>query len=689
MQNPLNFLNRNSNDIIRYILLAASVVAVLLIIPKKGKFKYEYEQGKPWMHEDLSAPFTFAILKTQKEIQTEQNEIKENFKPYYSLDTKVENTQKDKFIKDLTETLKQEGYLSNNLKKFYLSKGLGILDDIYEKGIINLDTLHKAKPKEFIITEVKNASATEKPIASYYTLPDARASIIERTEKDSILNQGWLMKSLLSALAINVTYDKRLSEKKLDEQLNANSTTRGVIKQDEKIIARGSLVTPERYRVLESLRKEYETNIGKSYTIPLGYLILIASLFLMFAINLELFHQPIASNPRSMVLILINIILFVAICSYITISGKYSIYSIPFCIVPIVLLAFFGIRIAILTHLLIVFLCALIVPDPFEFILLQSFAGFTAVLSLSRLRYISQFFVSSMLIFLSYALIYFGISFIKTSTLKEVPWQGLQWFGVNFILSLLAYPLVYVHEKIFGFLSDISLLELADIHNKVLKELFVRAPGTFQHSLQVSNLVEAVMDRIGGNALLARVGALYHDIGKLYNPDYFTENQRAGLNPHDTISELESAEIIIGHVAMGVALAQKNHIPARIIDFIRSHHGTTRVEFFYRNYMQDHDMVNEEAFRYPGPKPSSKEMAVVMIVDSVEAALRSLQNPEDKEIDALVDKMIDAKIQDNQFDNANITIQEINTVRRILKKLMKSIYHIRIQYPAAPVQNKN
>jgi cyclic-di-AMP phosphodiesterase PgpH len=310
------------------------------------------------------------------------------------------------------------------------------------------------------------------------------------------------------------------------------------------------------------------------------------------------------------------------------------------------------------------------------------------VLSLSRLRYISQFFISSLLIFLAYSLIYFGISFIKTSTFREVEWQGLQWFGINFILSLLAYPLVYVHEKIYGFLSDISLLELADIHNKVLKELFLRAPGTFQHSLQVSNLVEAVMDRIGGNALLARVGALYHDIGKSYNPEYFTENQR-GVNPHENISELESAAIIIGHVTMGIELAQKNHIPSRVIDFIRTHHGTTRVEFFYRNYLQDHEIVDEAAFRYPGPKPSSKEMAVVMIVDSVEAASRSLQNPDDKEIESLVDRMIDAKIQDNQFDNANITIQEINSVRRILKKLMKSIYHIRIQYPAPPVAQKN
>jgi cyclic-di-AMP phosphodiesterase PgpH len=688
MQNPFNF-NKGQSDLFRYLLLTLSVVAIFFIVPKKGKFKYEYEQGKPWMHEDLSAPFSFAIEKPKADYIAAQTEIKENFKPYYIRDPAIENQAKDNFIKTISQAFTQEEGMSNDLKKYYLSRGLSILDDIYTKGIIKPDTLHQSVPGEFIIIELKNKTATEKSFSDYYTFKDAQTSVIDRLEKDSVLNQGWFMKSLRSALVVNVTYDKKLSEKKLEELLASVSTTRGVVKQDQKIIARGSIVTPERYQELESLKKEYETNIGKSFTIPLGYLILIAVLFIMFGIDLELFHKPISTNPRSIILILGYVILFTGLASYITISGNYNVYTIPFCIVPVVLLAFFGVRLALTTHLLIIFLCGLIVPNPFEFILLQSIAGFTAVLSLSRLRYISQFFISSMLIFLVYSLLYFGITFIKTSTIKEVEWQGVEWFVINFILTLLAYPLVYVTEKISGFLSDISLLELADIQNKTLKELFFRAPGTFQHSLQVSNLVEAVMDRIGGNALLARVGALYHDIGKVYNPEYFIENQKGGENPHENISELESAAIIIGHVTHGIELAQKNHIPSKVIDFIRSHHGTTRVEYFYRNYLQDHKDADEAVFRYPGPKPSSKEMAVVMIVDSVEAALRSVKNIDDKQIDILVDKMIDAKIQDNQFDNASITIQEINAVRRILKKLMKSIYHIRIQYPVEPVVNKN
>jgi putative nucleotidyltransferase with HDIG domain len=303
---------------------------------------------------------------------------------------------------------------------------------------------------------------------------------------------------------------------------------------------------------------------------------------------------------------------------------------------------------------------------------------------MSRIRYISQFLISAMLIFINYCVFYLGLNFIRYGVINEVEWGDFMWFGINFILTLLAYPLIYANEKIFGFLSDISLLELSDINNKVLRELFLRAPGTFQHSLQVANLSEAVIDRLGGNSLLTRVGALYHDIGKLYNPEYFIENQKASYNPHEQMSDIESAEAIIMHVTKGIEMAQEYNLPKNVADFIRSHHGTTRVEYFYKHYLQDHENedVDENIFRYPGPKPASKETAVVMIADSVEAASRSLKNPDDKQIDNLVDKIIDHKIQDNQFDYATITIQELNTTRRILKKLVKSIHHIRVQYPA-------
>ncbi|MDQ3073233.1 MAG: HDIG domain-containing protein, partial [Bacteroidota bacterium] len=459
----------------------------------------------------------------------------------------------------------------------------------------------------------------------------------------------------------------------------------GMVEQGQTIINRDNIVTEEKYQVLTSLKKAYEGQVGQGYLLFIGYVVIIAILFILYAIQLEMFGaEDIYAEPRSLVLILINIVLFTMLTAYMVRYDVGNVYIVPYCIVPIVLLAFFGIRLALVTHLLVILICGLMVPNPYEFVLIEVVAGVTAILSMARIRYISQFFVSALLIFMMYSLTYYGISFMQSSTVEDVQWSQLVWFGGNFLFTLIAYPLIYVNEKVFGFLSDISLLELSDINNKLLKDLFTRAPGTFQHSLQVANLSEAIIDRIGGNALLTRVGALYHDIGKVENPEYFIENQKYSISPHEGMDEKESADIIIGHVTRGIEIAQEHRLPKAVVDFIRTHHGTTRVDFFYRNYMQKHPEEGDDdsGFRYPGPKPFSKETAVVMITDSVEAASRSLKEPDEKQLEKLVDMIIDSKIQDNQFDYATITIHDINTARRVLKKLLKSIYHIRIQYPA-------
>jgi putative nucleotidyltransferase with HDIG domain len=684
MQNPLQRLNTTENDYVRYALLLASILLVTFIIPKQAKFKYEFEQGKPWMNEDLVAPFSFAIQKTPAQLQREEEEIRANFKPFYEQDTKVATDRKQRFNSIITQLSETETGVTAETKKYFLARGNEILKEIYERGILLLDTNIRSKPKEYIITELRSNVAEDKQLQSYYTLAEARSSVIDRAGKDTILNKAWFLRAIISSLEPNIVYDKNLSEKKLNETLGNISPTRGMVRQDEKIITKGSIITPERMQVLTSLKNEYEAKHGKSYLLFLGYLILVASIFIMYAIHLEIFHKDVIFSARSLILILINVVIFTALTAYIAKRQMVHVYLIPYTIIPIILLAFFGLRLAFITYFLVILLCGLIVPNPYEFVLVETMAGFTALLSMARIRYISQFFISALLIFMTYCLVYLGFSFIKSGLIKTVEWDTFIWFGGNFILILLAYPLIYAYEKIFGFLSDISLLELSDINNKLLKELFLRAPGTFQHSLQVANLAEAVIDRIGGNALLTRVGALYHDVGKLHNPEYFIENQKHAFNPHEQLSDLQSAEIIIGHVTKGVETAQEYNLPRRVIEFIRTHHGTTRVEYFYKHYLQEHvdEDIDDTAFRYPGPKPSSKETAVVMIVDSVEAASRSLKEPDEKQIDNLIDKIIDTKIQDNQFDYATITINEINSTRRILKKLVKSIYHIRIQYPA-------
>jgi len=367
MQNPLRHINnKNRNDIIRYSLLTLSALIVLLIIPKKGMFKYEYEQGKPWMHEDLTAPFTFAIQKPQSEITSEQNEVSENFSPFYERDAKTENDEKNKFIANISLAIGRDSTLSNNLKKYYISTGVGILSNLYKRGIINMDSAQKRKSENAVITEIQNNVAKDKNVSSYLNLAEARNYISDTIKKDTLLNRTWFIKTLWASLSENVIYDKTLSDKKMNELMSSVSPTKGVIKQGEKVISRGSIITPERYEALESLKNEYENNSGKSRTVLLGYILLLGAIFVVFGIYIELYHKDISSNSRGLILILINILFFIGITTYLTSKGIYDVYMIPYCIVPIVLMSFFGIRIAMVTHFLLVFLCGLIVPNPFE-----------------------------------------------------------------------------------------------------------------------------------------------------------------------------------------------------------------------------------------------------------------------------------------------------------------------------------
>jgi hypothetical protein len=690
MQNPFIRTQQDNGRYVRYLLIFAGILLIAWFIPKHSRFKYDFELNRPWEHDDLLAPMSFAVQKSDTELAREQKDVRANFKPFYQRLDNVKAQQQDKFIAAFNNSIPEDAHISHDKRKYMIARGLDMLDDIFARGIIEPDSITRRRSGEFIISEIHNSTATDKELESYLKPDEARSQALTRAEADTALNRSWFTAPLRDAITYNIVYDSTLTNKRLQDELNNISATRGMISEGEKIISRGNIVTPERYQALVSLRAEYETHKGHNYLPFLGYLVIIACLFILYAIHLELFNSEIASRTRSLVLILINILLFTGFTAYVVAHQSMNIYVVPYCIVPIVLLAFFGVRAALLTHLLVVLLCGLMVPNSYEFVLLQTVAGFTAILSMARIRYISQFFISALLIFMTYCLVYLGFNLVKNNSIGDVAWTDFMWFGGNFILTLLAYPLIYVNEKIFGFLSDISLLELADINNKILKELFLRAPGTFQHSLQVANLAEAVIDRVGGNALLTRVGALYHDIGKMENPDFFIENQKFNYNPHENLSDVESAEMIISHVTKGVEIAQENHLPRKVIDFIRSHHGTTRVEYFYKHYLQDHqnEEVDESIFRYPGPKPSSKETAIVMIVDSVEAASRSMKNPDEKQIDNLIDRIIDTKMQDNQFDYATITIQEINTCRRILKKLVKSIYHIRIEYPVEPEEKK-
>jgi cyclic-di-AMP phosphodiesterase PgpH len=677
---------KDSKPVFQFILFALAVVCVLLLMPRSPHFGYEYETGRPWAHNDLTAPVTFPIIKSEAEIQEERQELIRDFIPFYVYNTEVRQQVLSEFEREISARF------DDDKKEALLAAGKGILQSIYENGIFEAATEHEHKEPDDKIRVMENRVVHTKETGNFLHLNEARNFIRERTQNDEIPENRTVRNIILDVVRPNIVYDEELSVSELQEKLDAIGKTRGIIQAGEVVIRHGEIVTEEKSRILFSLEREYSEKLqaGDSrYFILGGYILLITLLFLIYFLYLHQFHYEYLKSYRSLFMLLVNMVAFTGISAYIVSDDTFSIYLVPFCIVPIILIAFFGSRLAFITHLFIIMLVALMLDNRFEFLLVQFLAGFTATLSMLRVRYLSQFFAAVLLTFAAYALSFLGIDLIRSGNFTDLNYMTYLWLSGNFILTLLAYPLIYAHEKIFGFVSDITLLEMGDVNNKLLRELSTQAPGTFQHSLQVANLSETILNAIHGNALLARVAALYHDIGKMHQPEFFIENQRYISNPHDELDAEESCKIIINHVQKGVEMAEKYNLPQPVIDIIRTHHGTSRLEYFYRNEISKYSeaQVDEMKFRYPGPKPRTKEEAVIMMTDSAEAASRALKKPGSEEIDALVDKLIESKLQDKQLENAEITLKEISTIRELLKKLLKSLYHVRIEYPEEVSEN--
>ena len=674
---------RTQKDYLRYLLLAITALVVTAVIPKTVRFKYSYTVSKPWQYDNLQAPFDYPIKKSAEELKKDKTTAAATVAPYYRKSPEVIDEVRTTFSSSLEKALNEANIDKPAVRQRYRAEGQELINEVYANGVIQLDSGEEAAPPQTLIQVVSNNTQNKLPIAAFLSRIDAVERVQAYVAEDTFLNKSYFLKAMLDAIKPNVVPDTELSQRRREEEQAKVAETHGAVQENELIVAKGQRVTEDIERKLTSLKELYEQEHNNQWVLFLGYFYIVAVLILIYGINLEVFSEVAIRRARAMLLICGSIILFSSITSFVVKSEQVSIYIIPYCIVPIVLMAFFGSRVAIVTHILLVLICGLMVPNAYEFVLIQTLAGFTGVLSMANIRYISQFFLSVFLIFITYCFSYLALDLLQVSEVSQLDLVDYSWFGANFILTLLAYLIIYGCEKLLGFLSDISLLELSDINNKLLKELFMRAPGTFQHSLQVANLAEAVIDRIGGNPLLTRVGALYHDIGKMDNPEYFIENLKGSLNPHENISDMESTELIIGHVQKGVEIAEENRLPTKVVDFIRTHHGTTRVEYFYKHYLSEHadEKVDEGKFRYPGPKPSTKEEAVVMISDSVEAASRAMKELNEEKIEKLVDNIIDGKLRDNQFEFATITIHDINTSRRVLKNLLKSIYHVRVQYP--------
>jgi len=669
---------------VKFLMMLASVCVIVFTLPKQAKFSYDIEKGRIWNQKELISPYNFAILKTQQEIEADQKTALASVTPIYQFDDDVEGHELDGFKNDL-EIKWHDAGINDRQKNKYITAGFNLLKGIYDKGVLRLNPKYQQNAENYPITILNKNIATDKNTADLYTKEKALAYSNQLLSTQSDLDKAFLLNLVSNRLQPNLNYDTKLTSRLEREVVEGLSTTRGMVQKGEVIVAKGSVVSDEVYQKLQSFKKAFEDNArinGDRRLVLLGQFLLVAIAITLLMVFLYLFRKDIYEDNR-----LVSLILLVVTAMLFTLSMAIklqlpNLYYIPYCIVPIIIRILFDTRLALNIHLLVVLIAGFFVPNSFEFAYFEITAGMVSIYSIKNLIRREQFLISALIITVTYFAAFLGISFIREGSFGNIDWMDFLPFVVSVLLTLLAYPLIYIFEKIFAITSDITLIELTNTNAPLLREMAFTAPGTFQHSLQVANLAENAIYSIGGNALLVRAGALYHDIGKMENPLFFIENQSSGFNPHDKLSYQESAQIIIRHVSKGIEMARKANLPEIVIDFIRTHHGDTRVDYFYQSSLKNfpEKIIDENTFRYPGPIPFSKEGGVLMLADSVEAASRSLKEPDEVSISNLVDRIVKYKLDQNQLKDSNITLKDIETIKTIFKRMLMSIYHVRIDY---------
>jgi putative nucleotidyltransferase with HDIG domain len=668
---------------VKFLMMVVSIGLIVYSLPKQAKFSYEIEKGRIWNQKDLISPYNFAILKTQAQIQNDRKNALASTTQLYQLNTEVEQQQIGGFKNDLEIKWHNSG-IDDRQKAKYISTGSSLLKDVYDKGVVTLNSKYQ-QSQGYTITVLDKNVSTEKNTADLLTRETALTYCSQVLNKRTDLDKTFLLDLLQNHIQNNIIYDDKLTARLEAETLEGLSLTRGMVQKGEVIVSKGSVVNDEVFQKLESYKQAFEDNArinGNPKLVLSGQFLLVSIAIALWMIFLYLFRKDIYADNR-----LVSLILLVITAMLFTLSMAIklelpNLYYIPYCIVPIIIRILFDTRLALNIHLLVVLIAGFFVPNSFEFAYFEITAGMVSIYSIKNLVRREQFLISAVIITFTYFISFLGISLIREGSLVDIDWRNFIPFAVSVLLTLLAYPLIYLFEKIFAITSDITLIELTNTNAPLLREMAFTAPGTFQHSLQVANLAENAIYAIGGNALLVRAGALYHDIGKMENPLFFVENQNSGFNPHDKVTYEESAQIIIRHVYKGIEMAQKENIPEIVIDFIRTHHGNTRVDYFYQSFLKNfpEKIINENTFRYPGPIPFSKEAGVLMLADSVEAASRSLKEPDEKSISALVDRIVKYKLDQNQLNDSDITLKDIETIKAIFKRMLMSIYHVRIDY---------
>ena len=664
-------------------MMVVCILVVTLYLPKQPRFRYEFEKGKTWLNKDLISPFSFAILKTPQQIEQDKKTAEESVLPIYQYREDVFKSQSEAYLNEFDVKWKSNT-LSETEKETYKQKSYQLLKYVYDKGIIDINPKHQRKEKYYDFSLVRNNLSTKRNSQDLFTVETALDYIKQYFKANSESITKTVQELAESHIKPNVLFDDVLTTTVLNNALKSISTTRGMVQKGELIVAKETVIDEEVYQKLVSFRETYDTqtkSIGNDKLVFFGQVLLVGFIIALLMVFLFLFRKDIYADNRqiSLLLLVVTSMLLVLTCAI-----KFnlsSIYLIPFCIVPIIIRILFDTRLALNLHLLVILIAGFFVPNSFEFVFYQTTAGMVAIYSIKNLVKREQLLISASFILSAYLISFLGIALLREGSLSHIEWTNFFPFVFSVLLSLLAYPLIYAFERMFGITSDVALIELTNTNSKLLRELAFKAPGTFQHSLQVANLAEAAIFKIGGNALLVRAGALYHDIGKMDNPQYFIENQ-TGVSPHDKLPYEQSAQIIIRHVHRGIEISRKHKLPESIIDFIRTHHGNTRVDYFYQSFLKNspEKFIDENIFRYPGPIPFSKETGVLMLADSVEAASRSLKNPDAQRINDLVERIIDYKLEQNQLDNCDLTLKDLETIKLIFKTMLMSIYHVRVDY---------
>lgn len=682
MKTILQYLYKNQSNFYKILLVIVTVFLIVYFFPKGYKFKYDIDKNSPWPYEDYFAPYDYSILKSNDELEQEQNDIKINHIPYYDYEVDIYERNRANFIQDLEQIFRTDS-VSNSSKNRIEKFALNTFDELYKYGL----RVDEGRFDGSKVVFLKKGANIQRVLLSAILLQDDLKNFVTTKieEKRFTDYANELVQLFFRNVEVNVSFNQDLTDKSLEQSVSKISKTRGTVKKGSRIVGKGDIIDNDKFQKLVSLRAEYESqdwDENTFYTITVGYVLLVSLALIILLLFIKKYRLDIFEDNNKITFIFLNILFIVGLTLLVLHLDQELIYVVPICVLPLALKAFFDPRLGLFTHVITVLILGFIVPNSFEYMFLQIIAGIVTILTVSELYKRANLFITVFQITVVYTFAYMAFSLIQEGSITEIEYKEILYFFLGGIGLLFVQPLIYTYEKVFGLVSDLSLLELSDTNSKLLKQLSEVAPGTFHHSLNVANLAEASASVIGANALLVRVGALYHDIGKMQQPQYFSENQKTTVSPHDEIEPLESAQIIINHRAYGIELAKKNKLPDRIIDFIRTHHGTTTVYYFFKKQQDlNKTELKVEDFTYPGPKPFNKETAILMMCDSVEAASKSLKEPTASNINTFVEKIINKQVEENQFINADITFKEIEQIKRILKGKLKNIYHLRVEYP--------